>query len=563
MSFLEGLGRLMSRFARMTYHVGIGIVCLTALGIILGTLSAWTPAWAQVSAFEDPSSSTAGSAVGGQEFAPVKPEIEGGDIPVGQLAQVIVMMRNNTSIPITLQKIDLVPSSNVTATLVANQCEKEAVKPGIECPLTVSVKAEAPGKYRVGILANHTGRTKVTNLAITGTVNSGAGGEGGMPANEIEAFPAKVDFVQAKGRAPLVRSIALRNASTKPVTINEIELAASPLTGFSFSAPNCKILQPSAACVATVTWQPTTEGKSEGVIVLRHDGPSRVVQISVSGEYTPAKTEKAERFPSPVPGEGLIVADRETVEFGSEIDGAASITVSLVNAGDKAVMLRQVRLAGSDNGLSLSTDDCASGKVLEANQGCALTVNWLPRRKGPVIDDIQIIHNGARGVLVLPVRGTAQGVVNLNMPILGGSSVPKLPTGQLDEKLLGDAGKAAPGKKKNITAGDFALATDPSALNGFRVTSLSVNRAVITGPRGRIVVLDGQPQVIAGGHWIPRVMAEGVELIGERDSVVLFFDRSLGPISATSSMPSFATSGSSSSAPSAASSESSGAPTTP
>ncbi len=516
--------------------------------ILLALVTAPLQALAQASAFEDPSSGAAGAGVGSQELSPIKAEIDGGDIAQGQSAQVIVMMRNNSSTPLTLQKIDLVPSSNVTATVVGNQCDKEPIKPGIECPVTIAVKGELSGKYRVGILANHSGRTKVSNLAILGNVGSGAAGSvGGMPSNELESFPNVIDFGNAKRSTPFVRSIAIRNTSTKTIEIKQIDLAASPLTGFAVSAPECKILAPSGTCAATVTWTPTSEGKAEGAIVMNHTGPSSTMQIALSAEYTPAKTEKAERFPSPVPGRGLVVADRESVEFGTDIDGAASITVSLVNAGDKAVTLRQVRLAGSDNGLSLSSDDCASQKVLEPNDGCALTVNWLPRRVGPVIDDIQVIHDGARGVLVLPVRGSAKEVVTLNMPIMSGSSMPRIATGDIDEKILGDVSKD--GSKQTQSSGsasgsgysDFSLSGDSSALNGYRVTSLSSDRAVIAGPRGRIIVQDGQPQIIAGGHWIPRVMADGVELIGDRDSVVLLFDRSLGIISANGAAITFAT----------------------
>lgn len=488
---------------------------------------------AQVSAFEDPNSSASGSTVaGGQEFAPAKPEVEGGDIAQGQTNQVIVMMRNNSGTPLSVKKIDLVPSSNVSATVVANQCDKEPVKPGIECPITVSVKAESSGKYRVGILVNHTGRSQVSNIAITGNVGAGASaGAGGMPLNEIEAYPNKVEFGTVKGRAPLVRSINLRNGSSKEIRVENIELAASPLTGFSVSAPNCKILQASQSCIATVTWAPIVEGKVEGVLVLRHNGPSGSLQIPLTGEYTLTKTEKAERFPTAVPGQGLIVADRDTVEFGTDIDGAASITVTLVNTGDKEVKMSQVRLAGSDNGLSLSGDDCVSGKVLKPNQGCALTVNWLPRRKGPVIDDIQVIHDGARGVLVLPVRGSAKETVSTNMPVFSSSSLPKLDVENLDEKLVQGGDAASSRKPGSRSSNSMVLGGDPSSLNGYRVTSLSATRAVITGSSGRIVVDDGVPELIAGSHWVPRVSNEGVELVGASDSVFLFFDRSLGAIS--------------------------------
>lgn len=492
--------------------MGYSIRHILVIMVATVALLAIQPSYAQLSAFEDPKSSTPGAAaVGSQEFSPVKSEIEGGDIPLGQTIQVIVMMRNNTNAPLAIEKIDLVPSSNITATLSGNQCGTEEIKPGIECPLTVSIKAEMSGKYRVGILVSHTGRSKISNVAISGTIAGSSGG--GMPSNEVEAFPGVLDFEKVKGRAPLVRSIALRNTSTKPLDITNIELKASPLTGFVVSAPDCKTLAPSQSCIATMTWTPQVEGKSEGVLVLTHTGPSGSLQIPIVGEYERTKTEMAERFPAPIAGQGLIIADRESVEFGSAVDGAASITVSLINTGDNEVTLNQVKLAGSDNGLSLSTDDCANGKILKPYEGCALTVNWLPRRKGPVIDDIQIIHTGARGVLVLPVRGTATEPVSLSVPLM-----PKVSRTDLDESLVGkDSGKK----------GGVGFSGDAASLNGYRVTSLSANRAVIAGPRGRLVVTDGVTQVIAGGSWTPHVTHDGVEMVSGKESVFLLFDRIL------------------------------------
>jgi hypothetical protein len=390
---------------------------------------------------------------------------------------------------------------------------------GVECAVTVSVKGDSTGKFRLGLLIYHSGKTQLSNVFVTGTVGSGrSGGASGLPANEIESFPIELDFGTAKGSTPMVRSIALRNSSSNPVTISGIELAASSLTGFSIDAPSCKELQASQACVATVTWSPTTEGTSEGVLILRHSGPSGSLQIPLKGVYELAKTNKAELFPSAVAGTGLLVADREGVDFGSSIDGAASITVSLVNNGDKDVALQQVKLAGSDNGLTLSTDGCSTGRVLAPKQGCALTVNWAPRRAGPVIDDIQIIHDGARGVLVLPVRGTATSAASGSLPSMNAiSTLPKMNSGEVDEKLVGGAGVG------EVTFGE----ANASSLNGYRVTSMSGNRAIIAGPRGRVLVTEGERQMVAGGYWKPVITYDGVKLVGAKDTVMLFFDRTM------------------------------------
>lgn len=506
------------------------------MGMLLTSIVCAVPqAFAQISAFEDPAGA---SGAGGNELTPRKDEFDGGDVGQGQTAQIVTLFRNTGGAPLTIGKIDLVPSSNVSAVLGNNQCSLEPLRPGVECAITVSVTGQASGKFRIGMLINHNGKSRLTNAAIIGNVGNDSSGRG--MSSDIEAFPADIDFGQVTTTAPLVRSLGLRNNTGSIITIENISLAASPTSGFQMSAPKCKELRPSQACVATVTWTPTVEGIVEGVVVLRHDGPSGAMRIGLKGGYQPKKMETAARFANAVPGEGLLVADLDKIDFGSEVDGAASITVSLVNQGDKELTINKLRLAGSDNGLSLSNSDCKTGKVLASGEACALTVNWQPRRIGPVIDDIQVLHTGARGVLVLPVRGTAeQPVSNSSGPQVSYSAqipdMPKLSGGKLDEKVLQTAIEAdkttAAGspvissqtRANALTAGNT---TTPS-LDGYRISSVGNDHAIIAGPKGRLIIKDQEAQVIAGVRWVPRIVPEGVELASGKNVVLLIFDPSL------------------------------------
>lgn len=58
-------------------------------------------------------------------------------------------------------------------------------------------------------------------------------------------------------------------------------------------------------------------------------------------------------FPSAVPGRGLLVASQTEIDFGDEIKKASTMTVSLVNAGDTELTIRDIIVAGQDNGLSI------------------------------------------------------------------------------------------------------------------------------------------------------------------------------------------------------------------
>lgn len=507
-------------------------------GVLLAMPLVWTtPVLSQISAFEDPVG-TGGSS--NTELIPRRDEFDGGEVGQSQTAQVLTLFRNATSEPLTISRIQLVPSSNVAAVLSSDQCSIEPIKPGVECAVTVSLTGQGMGKYRVGMLVTHTGKTRLTNAAIVGTISASGTGRGGGLQSEIEAFPADLDFGQVTSSSPMVRSLALRNSTGTPINIEHIMLAASPTSGFEVSAPKCKELKPAQACVATVTWIPTTPGAVEGVIVMRHDGPSGAMRVGLKGVYNPRRVETASRFASAVPGEGLLVADLDKIDFGSEVDGAASISVSLVNQGDKELTLTTVRLAGSDNGLSLSNNDCRAGKKLNMGEACILTVNWQPRRIGPVIDDVQVTHTGARRVLVLPVRGTAE------QPVTSATSstisyndripnMPKIEGEKIDESILTTASipnvasPVAPQSRNAALTADHVM---PS-LDGFRISSLGRQHAVVAGPTGRVIVKHGEPQVIAGVRWVPHVVAEGVELVSGKKTVLLVFDRSLTVMQST------------------------------
>ena len=504
------------------------------------------PALAQYSGFDDPGAgggSAAGAPAGAAaDLIAVNPEQDAGTSSVGGKAKIIALFRNTSRALITVDKIELVPSAGITAEIANNQCANEPLKPGVDCAVTVTVNTTQEGDWRLGLLVNHNGPSKLTTMNIKGMAGNKTTASDKAPS-DIEAFPKDIDFGDATGRTTLIRSFALHNTTSAPIEISDIQLVASPQSGFEVSAKECEILQPGQACVATISWKPRQVGKGDGVLIVRHNGPSRVMRVAIEGEFKPSEIKSASRFPDASPGEGLLIADREEVDFGGDVDGAASITVSVVNAGDKPVTLKSVRLAGSDNGLSLASDSCARGRTLAANAACALTINWLPRRVGPVIDDIKIVHDGARGILVLPVRGkAAQPVSNTNLPLITSSrrgsanssmaeelagSVPKLTT-KLDESVLGSMPSSAtsslglPVKQKSLAGSE----TTPT-LDGYSISSLGPDRAIIAGPKGRLVVMDGEPVMISGAQWIPAVTENGVELIGNQDTVLLAFDQSL------------------------------------
>lgn len=303
------------------------------------------------SAFFDPGSQQSGGGGAAGGLVPVEPNVDGGEVPIGATAQVVVRFRNEGSQPVQTTSIRLYPSSTISANISLDQCQEAALDPGAECAIALSVKGLQAGSWRVEMLVSHTGRTRLVSATITGTV--AASGEGAdRLSSDIESIPDEVDFESLSASQALVEPIILRNITSVPINITDIYIDASDNAGFTLKT-ECEALQPGQACIATVRWSPTLRGPVSGVLVARHDGPTAVTSVPLRGEYSPDDVDEALMFPSAVPGRGLLVASQTEIDFGDEIKKASTMTVSLVNAGDTELTIRDIIVAGQDNGLSI------------------------------------------------------------------------------------------------------------------------------------------------------------------------------------------------------------------
>ena len=487
------------------------------------TVSApFSNAFAQFNAFEDPKSGDATVT----DLKAKSPVIDAGGIELGTTASVIALFNNSGIQPITVKDVKLFPPSNITAVVDLNQCTEKPLAPSAECAITIEVTGNQLGPFQMNVLVTHSGQSQVTSLNVTGEVSIGGDSGEQEVKTEIEADPVNLDFGTQNSHTPLVRAVAIRNPTSSAVNIENIILKAPTSSGFRLVDDNCGTLEPRAACVMTVSWSPTLEGTTEGVILLEHTGATSVLRVGVKGAFTIPDTEAAAPFPQPVSGKGLLLSDRTDIDFGSGLDSAAAITVSLVNQGDAPLNIQSIRTAGSDSGLSLDDDECR-GKTLDSGDACSLTVNWLPLRAGPIIDDIRIRHTGVRGTLVLPVRGDADTAASGESSVLSVIDMPKLPASALDtSKLSGATSEDVPPTPSSRGIQRKSGPKTPS-LDGYKVTSLAKDRAIIASPTGRRVVYDGKPVILSGAQWIPRITTEGVELIDDQSTILLLFDESL------------------------------------
>lgn len=477
---------------------------------------------AGATAFNDPSARSGGGGGGGGDLIAVDPEIEGGQISIGSTAQIVILFRNDSGRPVTAGAIQLYPSSTVSASVSLNQCGQEPLPAGAVCAVALSIKGLQAGAWRVEMLMRHSGRARLVTATMSGQVQAGEGA-GENFVSDVEAIPGALDYGKLDASQALIKGVILRNVTSEPMDINSVYIEASERAGYSLKT-DCGHLIAGQACMVIVTWSPVLKGQATGVLMVEHTGPTAVASVNLTGSYEPKTTDKAQVFPEAVPGKGLMASSQSEIDFGSDIETTSAITVSLVNVGDAPLTISDIRLGGSDNGLSVSKSGCEPETVLEPVEACPLTLAWSPVREGTVIDDVQILHDGARGILVLPVRGSSTGVISQDSKAV---------------RLQGtvETASLAPG---DAPEGDVFIVRDDgvdpaSALDGFMVTSHSAKRAIIAGPGGSRIVFDGEEVVIGGFLWYVNIRASGVEFRSGSEKVLLLFDRSLSPVNQVSS----------------------------
>ena len=492
------------------FRVGRIVSVFLVMAII--SLSFTQVALAQ-SAFDDPGSRSNKAGQSG-DLVTVDGRIDAGVVALGSSSQVVILYRNDGTKPITSGDISLYPSSNVSASVGENECAQYPLPPDAVCAIALSVKGLQPGNFRIEMLMRHDGRTKLVTSAVAGTVERSSDAATDI-ISDLETIPSDLKFGTLKESRPLTRSIILRNVTSKTIDVSSIEIESNEQAGYSLKS-DCDKLLSGEACIATVTWAPQQRGPSTGVLVVSHDGPTGVVSVVLEGIYDPGEASSVGIFPEAVPGKGLLAASQTDISFGTGVASASAITVSLVNVGDTPLKINQIRLSNEDSGISVSSSGCRPGLSLAPVEACPLTLKWEPVREGSILDDVQVIHDGARGILVLPVRGTASKAVNKDDKafVFGGDldgimgSIPALSASDVE----------GPGGRKRDVSG---------ALEGYKITSLAASRAVVSGPGGSRVVFDNQETVIGGVLWRVGVRGSAVEFLAGEQKILLLFDRSL------------------------------------
>ncbi|MFH1158295.1 MAG: choice-of-anchor D domain-containing protein, partial [Pseudomonadota bacterium] len=361
------------------------------------------------------------------------------------------------------------------------------------------------------MMVRHSGKSGMAQVELKGVLqppeSSAKEADG-----RVEISPESMDFGTSPGGIALVRSVILSNNASKEMTIKSVALDVPEQSGFSFKSQCPEILLSGKSCNLVITWLPTSKGLAQGVLTVQHSGKDGMTQAEIRGTLQPDIVKNAALYPEAAPDKGLLISDKEFIDFGSGIKMGSAITVTLVNSGSSDLTIGDIKLSLEDSDLSVSETGCGKGRVLKPVEACPLTVAWLPSHAGAILNSLQIVHTGTRGVLVMPVRGIADSSAGSQGADDGGDDA------WLNGAMADDG---------SFGTSEIGAVRMKQMLGAYTVTSHSSTRAVINGPAGALVVRDGEDVVISGIKVTVTIVSTGVILSGDKDEVMLVFDRSL------------------------------------
>jgi type IV secretory pathway VirB10-like protein len=181
--------------------------------------------------------------------------------------------------------------------------------------------------------------------------------------------------------------------------------------------------------------------------------------------------KKAQSQPPPAPpAPGRLEVDPAMLDFSMVTVGeSASRQVRVTNAGEVAIALRQLRIAGQASMFRLE-GTCVVGGELAAGHSCVADVRFRPMREGPADAELVVDHSGAGGTAFVTLTGEGKG----RQPEVQAALAPNAQASLVFARSRQDAGLAVNGDASASASaaapkGDYAEAGLPGIVSTFPV----------------------------------------------------------------------------------------------
>jgi hypothetical protein len=258
-----------------------------------------------------------------------------------------------------------------------------ALSPGASCSFTIAFSPMIAGSLSGQLLVYDDQGDSPQWITLTGT------GQGGAPA--VSLSPASLTFTT---------QLIGTSSSAQVVTLSTTGSAALNVSGFSFTGTNAADFSQTNTCGSSLA----AGGNCTISVMFTPAGiGSRTASLSISDDATDSPQTV------PLTGTGTVVSlSPATVSFGNQKVGTTSPAqkVTLANFGSSALNITTVRLAGTNPGDFIQTNNCGSSVAAAAS--CTINVTFTPKATGVRTGIFGIADNGGGSPQQVTLSGTGR-----------------------------------------------------------------------------------------------------------------------------------------------------------
>jgi hypothetical protein len=255
---------------------------------------------------------------------------------------------------------------------------------GASCTIQVS--------FTPAVLGLRTGVLTVSTDSFGGTATLALSGNGAVSGPAVQLSSSSLTFpgqmINTKSTSQIV---TVTNSGSGAVTISNIAT-----TGDFAQTNNCpSTLNPSASCVAFVTFTPTATGTRTGSLVITDNAGSQTVTLTGSGT-APAVSLSTTKLTFATQGIGT---------------KSAGQTVTLTNTGTATLTVTSVTITGTNASSYSETNSCSS---VAAGKTCTITVFFTPAAINSLAATLNVNDNASGSPQTVSLTGTG---TDISVPV--------------------------------------------------------------------------------------------------------------------------------------------------
>jgi len=301
-----------------------------------------------------------------------------GDQMVGtSSAPQIITLTNPGPLPVGISAI------NITGDYSKVSNCPSVLSGGSSCQIAVSFAPKSPSSGPGTLSIDHDSYLATNTIYLAGIARQ----------DELSISTAAINFgTQYVGSAPLPRIVTLTNIwQGEPVSLTNIAIQ-----GDFAQTNNCPALLPAgASCRITVSFVPTMNSNSTGMLTISHAGLGGPETVSLSGigfilsDLTPSPLELIFYYVIP----GTTSASQPVVLTNS---GSASLTISSIATSQQFS----------------ETDNCST--ALGPGASCVVNVAFSPVAEGTFSGTLSVFHTGLGSPQIMSLTGIGQYALSLS-----------------------------------------------------------------------------------------------------------------------------------------------------